>query len=163
MTTYVKDTINALLSTNHKENTKAVRERVAREQKKVAFIKEYTDVKNKVIKPAMQEVVEQLKAKGLRCEIQENNDTEQRIARELNSIVIYFPLEDDTPRHSYDFPYIAFRANSHTESVNICENTSAPGRRGHATPVGDYKLDDINTNLVQNTVMNLLDAIKLKN
>lgn len=159
MTNFVKDTINALLSTNKRDNSKLTKEREARELKKNAFIQEYSKIKQNVLKPVLREIQDQLNHKDIHSEIKENNDTQKRIARELNSITIYFPIIYTTKKTLYDYPYVAFRANSHTETVNVCESTSGPDKKGHVAPIGDYKLSEITPELVREKVMAVLETI----
>lgn len=159
MTNFIKETIDALFSTNHVENPQVIKERAARERKKNAFIEEFNKLKKRVIKPALREIAEHMRDKDLLCDIEENSDTQERIARELNSIAIYFPTQGDTEKKIYEYPYVTFRANSHTETVNIYESTSSPQHRGHTSPVGDYKINQIDKKLVQATVMNVLNSI----
>jgi hypothetical protein len=58
-------------------------------------------------------------------------------------------------------PYLLFTCNKREKCIILVENTIAPGRGGMAGGIGNYKLDEITSEFIHSTVIDLLQKVLL--
>jgi hypothetical protein len=121
-----------------------------------AFYIEFDRVRTEVIRPAMEDIGAQLKARGHGCEISEAGDEKRkRDAKITMSITIGARTSTYAPEHVVS---ISFARAGHT-SIAIHAATSVKTRRAFVGPRGNYAASEITTDLVQKTILEVLGEI----
>ena len=123
------------------------------------FLEAFAEKARSVIRPAMEDVAEQLRAGGHGAAIVEQLETrdDQGHAHNAGITLSMFPLgEKPGYPNEHDCPHVAVMANAHSNSVYVHESTMMHGRGGHAGGAGEYLLEQISTDLVEQHILKVL-------
>ncbi len=128
-----------------------------RQSEEDAFYVEFRRVRANVIRPAMEDVGNQLKARGHNFEISELDDERRkRDAKITMSITLGgVPSSAYTPENTV---LVSFAHTGHT-SVSIQASTPSQHRSGFAGPRGNYAASEITTDLVEKKILEVLEEV----
>lgn len=161
MNNKLKSEIDTLFNGYEGRKAEQQKESQAQKQKEDRLLKEFYSIRERVIKPAMEEIGEILKARGQNYRIEENNESIDHEGKTKDAqIGIYFLLPKQ--EHIYDlhrYPSVSFIATRYKEKVWVRESTIGPTRGGHSGSAGEYPLEQITTELVQQKVMKVLKEL----
>jgi hypothetical protein len=148
----LKSEIDTLFNGYEARKAEQQKKSQAQKQKEDRFLKEFYSIREKVVKPAMEEIGEMLKARGQNCSIQEYNESIDHEGKTKDAqIGIYFLLPKEQ--------HVSFIATRYKEKVWVHESTIGPTRGGHSGNAGEYPLEQITTELVQRKVMKVLKEL----
>jgi hypothetical protein len=130
--------------------------RVLQQSKEEAFYIEFDRVRTQIIRPAMEDIETYLKDRGHGCEILDVGDEKRkRDAKITMSITIGARSSAYAPEHVVS---ISFARTGHS-SISIHAMTSIKTRRAFAGPRGNYAASEITADLVQKTILEVLEEI----
>ena len=135
--------------------SKDVHER--RQSEEDAFYVEFRRVRTEVIRPAMEDVGNQLKARGHNFEILEIDDERRKRDAKITMRIMIggVPSSAYTPENTV---LVSFAHTGHT-SVSIQASTSSQHRSGFAGPRGNYAVSEITTDSVEKTILEVLEDV----
>lgn len=131
-----------------------------RQSEEDAFHSEFKRIRTQIIRPAMEEVGNELKTMGHNCEISEVGDERsKRDAKITMSITL-----GGVPTSAYAPENTVSVAFSHTGCNSISIHASTPMRNmrhrsGFAGPRGSHAAPEITTDLVQKTIIEVLEEV----
>jgi hypothetical protein len=128
-----------------------------RESEEDAFYIEFKRIRTQIIRPALEEVGKQLKPMGHNYEITEVGDERsKRDAKITMSITLGgVPTSAYTPENTVS---ISFFHTGHT-TISIHASTPIRNRSGFAGPRGNHAASEITTDLVQKTIIQVLEEV----
>ena len=135
--------------------SKDVHER--RQSEEDAFYVEFRRVRTEVIRPAMEDVGNQLKARGHNFEILEIDDERRKRDAKITMRIMIggVPSSAYTPENTV---LVSFAHTGHT-SVSIQASTPSQHSSGFAGPRGNYAVSEITTDLVEKTLLEVLEEV----
>ena len=126
------------------------------QSKEDAFYIEFDRVRTRVIRPAMEDIEALLKARGHGCEISEAGDEKRkRDAKITMSITVGVRTSNYAPENTVS---ISFARTGHN-SITIHAMTSVKTRRAFVGPRGNFAASEITTDLVQKTILEILEEV----
>jgi len=126
------------------------------QSKEDAFYIEFDRVRAQVIRPAMEDIEALLKARGHGCEISEAGDEKRkRDAKITMSVTVGVRTSTYAPENADS---ISFARTGHS-SITIHATTSVKTRRAFAGPRGNFAASEITTDLVQKTILEILEEV----
>ncbi len=132
-----------------------------RRVKEEEFLGGFRKLRAEVIKPALQELSDYVKGKGLNASVEENEETqdsEGRTRAAAISIVFTLPETRGYARTS-EYPNVSFRASRSEMRVTVGESTIGPGRGGHSGGAGSFQLQEVTKELVREKTLAVLREI----
>ena len=123
------------------------------------FLDKFAEKVKAVIRPAMEQVAELLKARGHNSEITEQMeaiDSDGR-ARNAGITLTIFPLGVRPPYpNEHACPHIAFMVNSYESKIYVHESTMMLTRGGQSGSAGEYDIDKVTPELVEQHIVSVL-------
>ena len=126
----------------------------AKKTRDAAFLEAFLEKQKEVIRPAMEEMLSELKRRGLSSKIsmaEERYDSQKRYHGA--KIKMAFP----TGRS--EEPYLEVLCEKEQGHVRFYESTLGLGSSGHAGSAGEVTLDQITTDLIQEKLLKLVTEI----
>ncbi len=150
--------LDALLDNYEIRKKKQQEEYRIQKREEDRFLKRFLLVREQVIKPAMQEIGELLKKRGKNNRIVEEDesvDTKGKLKEAR--ISMFFLMRQQKQGHRLNqYPLVAFIATKSKKRVWVHERTIGPDRGGHSGNAGEYSLEQISMDLVQQKIMKVL-------
>lgn len=125
------------------------------------FLENFTALAKSTIRPAMEEVIEQLRASGHDAAIKEEQERREHDSKTRGaSIMLYvYPLGQKSRYfNENDCPHFGVIANTSKDTVYTHESTMMPGRGGSAGGGGEFHLDQISSDLVHDRILHVLSS-----
>jgi hypothetical protein len=126
------------------------------------FLSEFRRLRKEVIRPAMEDIGNQLKSHGHDFEVLEEEESVDHEGRtqDANIIMRIFPAGNDKSIYRHEgTPGISFHAAKYKMKIWIHTSTVLPKRGGQAGSRGEFKPEEINTDLVEQKTLALLKEI----
>ena len=122
-----------------------------------AFYMEFKRVRTEVIRPAMEDMGNQIKARGHHVEISEVGDERSKRDAKITMRVTIggVPSSAYTPENTV---LVSFSHQGHT-TVSIHASTPSQHRSGFAGPRGNYALSEITADLVEKKILEVLEQV----
>jgi len=123
------------------------------------FLESFAKKASETIRPAMQDLAEQLKARGHEFEIteqQERADSDDHTQDAGITLTIYPTGQRPSYPNQRACPHVAFMTNSYKNSVYVRESTMMPGRGGRSGSTKEYDLDQITPKVVYEHILKVL-------
>ncbi len=129
--------------------------------KQEAFLQNFMEAQDTIIRPAMEEIGEYVRGKGYSHEISTeedgiSNDGNNRPIS-ASTRITFFLGERQYPRHQ--FPGFSVICDKNQELVFFHESTMSPGRGGHAGGAGQATLPEVTKDLIQEKISNVLSEV----
>lgn len=161
MTTNLESEINALLDSNDEKKKKQVQTQIKAKDEAAEFVELFKDVAQKVIRPALEKIKEQLDGRGRPCRIEEDTDCVTHDAKEQRAAVsIYFDISQDKyVSRLYEYAHVSFWCDKHSKVVQVRESTIAPNHGGHSGSGGGLKIGEVTEESVNSKVIKVLREI----
>lgn len=130
-------------------------------QREAFFLAQFYDVGAAVIRPAFAEMEAEVLTHGLESKISESHEgrgTSGPLSSASITMTIFVGGKAGSSL-SQDFPHLTFRCNKSDERVGLMRSTISPRRGGMAGYEGEYKLEEITFDFVQEKVVALLQEV----
>ena len=163
----IQDQLDAVLAAHEQAALEAASAKASRDSAEAEFLKEFLAHRSSVFRPALQEMATYLRSKGIESTISETeHESTWHDGEKANaSIALRLGLGDDrlsdlSPDDEADEqPYLALVCNVVGKVVLFLESTKAPGRDGHAGPIGSYYLHQVTTDFIQEKVLAIVSEV----
>jgi hypothetical protein len=125
------------------------------------FLQDFEVLSNEVIRPAMIEIGEFAKERGLSYRIEAAKESTDHKGAESQSIIGIVFIEGDPDRYRQSHEYAGWSAHGDKRKLKVWfhQRTMGPGRGGMAGGTGEYPLSDVTKVLVQAEVVKVLTKI----
>jgi hypothetical protein len=139
--------------------------RKAREKKvevEKSFAQTFNEFRDKQIRPILEEIRHYLSTKGVTAEIETSDETPSTRSERATSSEITLSLRvgDERPHYRWrEHPHLSMRADPAKQVVIFFESTIGPGRSGHSGSVGEYKLELVNRQLIEQKTLALVKEV----
>ena len=123
------------------------------------FLEDFTRLATSTIRPAMEEISEQLKKRGHEFEITEQQESIGSEGRTHNAgitLMIYPNGQRSRYPNERNTPHIGFMTHSYKRNVYVYECTMMPGRGGRAGSAREYELNQITTQVIHDHILKVL-------
>lgn len=108
----------------------------------------------------MVKIGELLKTRGKKIRIEEQDEKINQGKKENAEIRMYFNISEEHYISRWnEYPSVSFMPIKSTKKINIGECTMSPGRGGHSGSTGEYSLNEITSDLVEEKVLKVLREI----
>ena len=158
----IKSELNAIFQ-KHNANKRAAAAKQTKESKEVAFLKQFLDVRESVIRPAMQAIGEFIKGQGYDYEIttEEDGFRTEGPSHPLGLIPASICLHIMVGPNSRSDANPSFKAicDKNAQVVSFHENTITPRRSGRASGAGTALLSEIDQELVQKKILEVIREV----
>jgi len=161
----MKDEIKAKLDVAFQKHEAA--KRTAAEGKQIAaskeqvFLRGFMEARESIIRPAMKEIGEYVKDKGYDYDVSTEDDKPSPDGRSRSTPasirLTIFLGERRYPSHEH--PGFSVICEKGQQKVRFHENTTSPGRGGHAGPAGEAVLSDLTKDLVQEKILKVVAEV----
>lgn len=155
-----KSTLDALMSkkddANRASEVRAQETRLEIE----TFLAEFKDVRNRVIRPAMEEVSQYLKAHGHGCMIEEREEEmDPKKGQRSAEIRMYVSPNDRVSTLPGNSPAVGFISKLYGEKIILQVSTVQSGRGGSSGPKGEYSLEQLTSDSVEKMIADAVTDI----
>jgi hypothetical protein len=161
----MKDEIRSKLDAafeRHEASRRAVTEaREVKETKEQVFSRSFSELRDSLIRPAMEEIGQYVKGKGYSYEISTEDEhvaTDSRSRSTSASIKITLFL-DERKHPEYEMPFLSVIAQKERQNVRFHESTMVPGRGGASGPAGETSLAEITPQLIQEKILKVVSDV----
>lgn len=122
-----------------------------------AFFKEFERVRTQVIRPAMEDIGNQLKARGHNSEISEVDDERRKGDSKITMRITIggVPTSAYAPENTVS---VSFFHTGHT-TISIHAETPMKNRSGFTGQRGNYATSEITTDVVQKNILEVLEEV----
>jgi hypothetical protein len=123
------------------------------------FLAEFSERMRTVIRPTMEQVGDLLTSRGHEFEITEEEESVEANGKTANAAITLriYPYAE-RPAHTQlgGCPHLAIRANSPRNTIYVHESIMMPGSGGHAGTAGEYELDAVTADMVEQHILSVL-------
>jgi hypothetical protein len=125
------------------------------------FLRRFHEVSSSLIKPALEEIgaFAQSKGLGFRIDQQQDGGTADGKHTEASISIRFYPGENQEHRPAHEYPHLSVMCSKFKQNVWLHQSTLSPGRGGQAGSVGEFQLDDLSEDLIQEKIADLLHKI----
>jgi len=156
-----KSKLDAIFQHHEAAKRIASQKQEEKETKEQQFLREFLDAREKIIRPAMQEVGEYVKAKGYNYEISTEDERIPADGRsgstDASIRLTIFTSEKNRPRH--EFPGLTAYCRKRDQRIGFHSSNIAPERGGSAGPAGDAALSEITADLIQEKLLKVVTEV----
>jgi hypothetical protein len=157
----LKQRLGGIFAANAEKQMRAkeVREKVISAQDQ--FLLDFAVLAEEIVRPALVEIGEFARAKGLPYRIEAAKGSAGTRSRDISpSMGIRF-IQGDPDRYRSDHEYAGWSATAdkHAMKVRLHHSTMTPGRGGMSGPAGERSLDGVTYDFVQAEVAKVLASI----
>src|SRR5262245_29928479 len=136
---------------NDRKRSEAEAQQV-KESKEDLFLKQFKEVQDRVIRPAMEEIGAYIKSKGFDYQVLVEDD---RISKDdgrrryvpASITFVFYPDQRGYPTHA--FPGLTVICEKTQQRVRFHESTISPGRGGYTGGAGETALSELTASLIQ--------------
>lgn len=152
-----KSHLESIMNNFEQKMAKSKDAKEQRQSEEDTFYMEFKRVRTEVIRPAMEDIGNQLKARGHNSQITDVGDERsKRDAKIIMSITIGgVPSSTYTPENTVS---VSFSHTGHT-TISIHASTPMQSRRGFAEQRGNYAASEITTDLVEEKILEVLEEV----
>lgn len=149
--------LESILKTFEQKLAKSKDVKEQRQSEEDVFCMEFKRIRTQVIRPAMEDIGNQLRARGHNCEISEVGDERsKRDAKITMSITIGgVPSSAYAPENTVS---VSFSHTGHT-TISIHASTPMQNRRGFAGLRGNFAIAEITTDVVEKKILEVLEEV----
>ncbi|MGA2550257.1 MAG: hypothetical protein ABSF50_08910 [Burkholderiaceae bacterium] len=155
-----REQIDKIFELNAEKKRQDQKAKAEKELREAAFLLEFIECGEFIIKPAMEAIGEYARAKGLESRIE---STEMGNGTSWNAVSpeysIRFILGENQFGPEYQQPYVRIVCDLHSQKANFHESTIGPGRGGHSGQTGSVPLDEVTEDLVHSRILRVLAEI----
>lgn len=125
------------------------------------FLQDFEVLSNELIRPALVEIGEFAKERGLPYRIEAAKESTDHKGAESQPFIgiIFIEGDPDRYRHSHEYAGWSARGDKRKLKVWFHQRTMGPGRGGMAGATGEFPLSDVTRELVQAAVAKILTEI----
>lgn len=157
-----KSQIDAMMGKYEKRlgESKKVSEQTAREEE--TFLNEFKRLRKEVIRPVMEDIGNQLEARGHKFRISEREESIGGYGRVENAEITMriLPAGPDWSTHRPEStPHISFTATKYKKKISIHGSSMMPHRGGSGGPRGDFNTEEITSDMIEKEVLDILKEI----
>ncbi|MFG0414464.1 hypothetical protein ACF8MD_12400 [Pseudomonas sp. zjy_8] len=148
--------LDALFTAKADREEKAKQATLQREAAAATFVEQFNTLRNEVIRPAFEEIVNLLAERGVTARISESDDNASESAR----ITIRIQSNEEPGRYRQgEFPHFSAICSKTSRKVNFHESTMTPSRGGHAGGAGEATIEETTKELIQQKVMKVIKEV----
>lgn len=153
--------LDQVLATHNSAEQKQAMNREDKVQRAALFLAQFYDVVAAAVRPAFAEMESAVVAHGLESKISANHEGRETSGTSGSASITLtvFVGGREGSSGAQDFPHITFRCNKAEEKVGLVRSTISPRRGGMAGLEGEYRLDEITFDFVQEKVVALLQEV----
>lgn len=137
------------------------RDRVRLADDRTDFFNAFEALKRTRIRPVMEAFRDQLRSNGQSCEVVEHGDPWSEDVTQHPTIELRVePSFRPCPAYAPDAcPWVRFEANGETLLVHVHTSTVVPDRGGTIGSRGDYQIEEVTSELVEQEIMEVLRKV----
>ena len=155
-----KNQLDAIFSKHEEKENKIIELKDRKSQQEDAFLKKFLDVSESVVKPAFEEVGFLAKGKGLNYRIDKRADVTAYDGKHVRACIsICFYFGDNSYRPFHEFPNLSITCDKNRQTVSLHQSNSFQGRSGKAGPVGEFQIEMLTADFIQDKLIYLLSEI----
>lgn len=155
-----REQIDRIFELNAEKKRQDQKARAEKELRDAAFVLEFIECGEFIIKPAMEAIADYARAKGLESRIESSergtNSGWNSAAPEYS---IRFILGENQFGPEYQQPYVRVVCDQYAQKANFHESTIGPGRGGHSGQTGSIPLEEISEDLIHARILRVLAEI----
>jgi hypothetical protein len=155
-----REQIDRIFELNAEKKRQDQKARAEKELREAAFILEFIECGEFIIKPAMEAIADYARSKGLESRIE---STERGGHSAWNAVApeysIRFILGENQFGPEYQQPYVRVVCDQYAQKANFHESTIGPGRGGHSGQTGSIPLEEISEDLIHARILRVLAEI----
>ena len=161
MSDKLKAELEAIFNAHDEARAQAKNRQSEKEQREAEFLLSFERVRESLIRPTLETIVDHMKARGHKCRIEAKDEKAERDGRyEAPKISILFLVDDDGKHHaSSEYPRLSIICEKVDSRLHFHESTMSPGRGGHAGGTGVTTLDRITADLINEKVLKVIKEV----
>lgn len=162
MKTEVQRELDAVIAKLEAAKQAAARERETREQGEQAKLRNFLEICENIIRPAMTEFGEYIKRRGLYYQIfsEEDGYYEGKTQRPREaSITVNFAPDSQLQGPIYNYPHFKVGFDKALDRVWFYESTVMPNRDGHSGEAGEAALSHLTEEFIQEKLLALFARV----
>jgi hypothetical protein len=152
-----KSHLDAIMSSFEQQLAKSKDARTQRQSEEDAGYAEFKRVQADIIRPAMEDMANEVKARGHQSQISEVGD--ERSKRDVRITMTITIGEVPAPAFSQDNTVSVSFSRTGSTTVSIQATTPIKSKSGLATQRGNYAASEITTGMVQKKILDVLQEV----
>ena len=157
-----KDSLDKLLDRYDEKQKERVANIKKSEQERDAFLSEFVDVRERVIRPVLDDIGAQLTRRGHQFSIDSRDFNPENSGSDNQAeITMRFYIGKSQARShlNYEYPSLSFIAQRHQKNVVLHSSNMTPGYGGSSGPRGNYKISEITKDLVTRELLKVISEV----